>query len=89
VRREKRVATLDEIKHVLSPIPDAPPSERCNWTLVAFAILTGARDAALASSCQHSELGGGWAGRTKPNRAKVGLFRGMLQSWRWAAEREK
>lgn len=48
-RREKRVATLEEIKHVLALMPHGTAIERRNRALVAFAILAGARDGALAS----------------------------------------
>ncbi len=48
-RREKRVATLEEIKRVLALMPTDTPIERRNRAIVAFAILTGARDGALAS----------------------------------------
>lgn len=48
-RREKRVATLEEIERVLSLMPSETMVERRNRALVAFAILTGARDGALAS----------------------------------------
>jgi integrase len=48
-RREKRVATLEEIKRVLAFMPTDTVIERRDRALVAFAILTGARDGALAS----------------------------------------
>jgi integrase len=48
-RREKRVATLEEIKRVLAFMPTDTAIERRDRALVAFAILTGARDGALAS----------------------------------------
>ncbi len=48
-RREKRIATLQEIKHVLSLMPTGTTIEQRNRALVAFTILTGARDGALAS----------------------------------------
>lgn len=48
-RREKRVATLEEIKHVLALMPAETAIEKRNRALIAFAILTGARDGALAS----------------------------------------
>jgi site-specific recombinase XerC len=50
-RREKCVAALEDIKRVISLMPTATPIERRNRALVAFAILTGARDGALASFC--------------------------------------
>lgn len=48
-RREKPVATLEEIKRVLALMPAVTTIERRNQALVALAILTGARDGALAS----------------------------------------
>jgi integrase len=48
-RREKRIATLEEIKHVLALMPAETAIENRNRALVAFTILTGARDGALAS----------------------------------------
>lgn len=48
-RREKPVATLEEIKQVLALLPAFTVIERRNRALIAFAILTGARDGALAS----------------------------------------
>jgi integrase len=48
-QRDKRVATLEEIKHVLRLMPAKTAIERRNRALVAFTILTGARDGALAS----------------------------------------
>jgi integrase len=48
-RREKRIATLEEIKHVLALMPAETAIERRNRALVTFTILTGARDGALAS----------------------------------------
>src|SRR5262249_19247099 len=48
-RREKRIATLEEIKHVLALMPTERAIEKRNQVLVAFTILTGARDGALAT----------------------------------------
>jgi integrase len=48
-RREKPIATLEEIKHVLALMPTVTAIERRNRALVAFTILTGARDGALVS----------------------------------------
>jgi integrase len=48
-KRERPVATLDEIKHVLALMPSATVIERRNRALMAFAIISGARDGALAS----------------------------------------
>ena len=48
-RREKRVASLEEIKRVLASMPTCTTIERRDRAIVASAILTGARDGALAS----------------------------------------
>lgn len=48
-RREKRVPALAQIEHVLSTMPAQTPIQRRNRGLIAFAAITGARAAALAS----------------------------------------
>lgn len=48
-RREGPVPSLDDIAHVLRVMPSATAIEKRNRAVVAFAILTGARDGALAS----------------------------------------
>lgn len=48
-KREKRVPTLEQMHHLLSVMPAGTAIERRNRALVAFAMLTGARDGALAS----------------------------------------
>ena len=47
--REKAVPTLEQIHHVLSVMPAGTDIELRDRALIAFAILTGARDGALAS----------------------------------------
>jgi len=55
--RHKPVPSLDQIHHVLSIMPAATGIEKRNRALVAFAILTGARDGALASfKLRHVDL---------------------------------
>jgi integrase len=48
-RREKRVPTLAQVHHVLSAMPADTILDRRDRALIAFAALTGARAAALAS----------------------------------------
>lgn len=48
-RREPRVPTMEEIRTVLRVMPNSTSIERRNRAVVAFAILTGARDNAIAS----------------------------------------
>lgn len=49
--RGRPVPSLEQIRHVLTVMPKTTVIERRNRALIAFAILTGARDAALASFC--------------------------------------
>ena len=59
-RREKRVATLEEIKRVLAHMPSATPVEKRDRALIAFTILSGARDGALSSfRLKHVDLKAG------------------------------
>jgi integrase len=48
-RREPRVPTIEQIEHALSTMPASTPVQRRNRALIALAILSGARDGALAS----------------------------------------
>jgi site-specific recombinase XerD len=47
--RPPRVPTLEQIRHVIESMPAATDIERRDRALVAFTILTGARDGAIAS----------------------------------------
>lgn len=47
---ERPVPTLEQVRHVLSVMPTATAIERRNRAVVAFALLTGARDDAIASA---------------------------------------
>ncbi len=49
-KRIKRVPTLEQIKHVINIMPNSTEIERRNKALLAFTILTGARDSAIASA---------------------------------------
>ena len=60
-RREKRVPTLDQVRHVISAMSAQTPLERRDRALVAFTMLTGARVSALASfRLQHVDLADGF-----------------------------
>lgn len=60
-RREGPVPTLDQVRRVLAVMPTATAWERRDRVLVAFAMLTGARVAALASfRLGHVNLAGGY-----------------------------
>lgn len=48
-RRERAVPTIEQIKHVIQLMPYHTDIERRNQALIAFTLLTGARDGALAS----------------------------------------
>jgi integrase/recombinase XerD len=47
--RELRVPTIEQIRHVLSIMPKGSDIEQRNRALIAFTLLTGARDNAIAS----------------------------------------
>lgn len=56
-RREQKVPTLKQIKHVINTMPADTDIERRNRALVAFTLLTGARDSAIASmKLKHVDL---------------------------------
>lgn len=55
--REQRVPTLEQIRHVLERMPGTTEIEKRNRALIAFTILTGARDRAIASfKIKHVDL---------------------------------
>jgi integrase len=47
--RKTAVPTLDQIKHVIETMPNHSAIEQRNRSLIAFTLLTGARDSAIAS----------------------------------------
>jgi integrase/recombinase XerD len=56
-KRKKPVATLEQITHVLEEMPNVTDLEKRNRALMAFTILTGARDGAIASfKIKHVDL---------------------------------
>jgi integrase len=56
-RREQKVPTMEQIKHVFNAMPADIDIERRNQALVAFTLLTGARDSAIASmKLKHVDL---------------------------------
>lgn len=58
-QREQRVPTLEQIKRVVNTIPANTEIERRNRALIAFTLLTGARDRAIASmKLKHVDLPG-------------------------------
>lgn len=59
-RRERPAPTLEQIGHVLASMPVATEIDHRNRALVAFALLTGARDSALSSiRLKHVDLAAG------------------------------
>ena len=58
--RPQRVPTIEQIMHVISTMPADTEIEQRNRTLMAFTLLTGARDRAIASlKLKHVDLVGG------------------------------
>jgi len=56
-RREKKFPTIEQVKHVIATMPKETEIELRNRALVTFALLTGARDSALASlKLKHVDL---------------------------------
>ena len=59
-RREQAAPTLEQVHHVISVMPASTDLELRDRALVAFALLTGARDGALASlKLKHVDLAAG------------------------------
>jgi integrase len=55
--REKPAPSLEQIRHVLASMPTTTDIDRRNRAMIAFAILSGARDDAIASlSIRHVDL---------------------------------
>jgi len=56
-QRERKAPTLEQVKHVIQAMPAQTEIERRNRALVAFTLLTGARDSAIASfELKHVDL---------------------------------
>jgi integrase len=56
-QREQKAPTLEQVKHVISAMPYETEIERRNRALIAFTLLTGARDSAIASmKLKHIDL---------------------------------
>lgn len=59
-KRQKPVASVEQIKHVLSIMPSSSVIEKRDRALIAFILLTGARDSAVASmKLKHIDLKAG------------------------------
>ena len=48
-KRQQMFPTIEQIKHVITKMPNNTEIERRNRALIAFTLLTGARDSAIAS----------------------------------------
>lgn len=58
-RREQKCPTMEQVKHVIANMPANSEIERRNRALIAFTLLTGARDSAIASmKLKHIDLVG-------------------------------
>jgi len=56
-KRQQNVPTMEQIKHVINKMPTDTEIERRNRALIAFTLLTGARDMAIASmKLKHVDL---------------------------------
>ncbi len=56
-KREQRAPTVEQIKHVIAEMPVRTEIERRDRTLIAFTLLTGARDSAIATmKLKHVDL---------------------------------
>jgi integrase len=56
-QRERKAPTLEQVKHVIQRMPAGSETECRNRALVAFTLLTGARDSAIASmKLKHVDL---------------------------------
>lgn len=61
-RREKKFPTIEQVKHVIAMMPNNTEIERRNRALVAFTLVTGSRDSAIASmKLKHIDLSAGSA----------------------------
>ncbi len=56
-RRSRRIPTVEQVRHVITQMPAGTEIERRNRAVVAFTLLTGARDSAVASAkLKHLDL---------------------------------
>ncbi len=56
-RRHQKAPTMEQVKHVISSMPADTEIEKRNRALIAFTLLTGARDSAIASvKLKHVDL---------------------------------
>jgi site-specific recombinase XerD len=86
-RREQRVPTLEQINHVIDSMPTATEIDRRNRALIAFTLLTGARDSAIASmKLKHVDLVANCVSqdaREVKTKFSNDFQHVLLSSWRW------
>ncbi len=60
-QRERKAPTLEQVRYVIQAMPGGTEIERRNRAMVAFTLLTGARDSAIASfKLKHVDLEAGY-----------------------------
>ncbi len=55
-RRPQKVRTMEQIKHIIKSMPSRTDIDKRNCALIAFTLLTGARDSAIAMKLKHVDL---------------------------------
>ncbi len=102
-RREQKAPTMEQVKHVIATMPCATEIERRNRALLAFTLLTGARDSATASlRLNHIDLAQGCVQqdarqvKTKFRKTFTTFFlpvgdeiRGIVEEWVQYLRKEK
>jgi integrase len=69
--RPGRIPTLEQIRHVIQNMQATTDIEQRNRALIAFAILTGARDGAIASfKLRHIDIAEGKIARTRARHGR-------------------
>jgi site-specific recombinase XerD len=74
-KRPARVPTIEQIKHVIASMPNNTVIEQRNCALIAFTLLTGARDSAIASmKLKHVDLMANCRGQNQVQQNVYNLF---------------
>jgi site-specific recombinase XerD len=83
--RPERVPTLEQIRHVIQSMPATTDIERRDRALIAFTILTGARDGAVASfKLRHIDVSKASSIRTRGTFRQSSRNHSSRRSSRWA-----
>lgn len=102
-RREQKAPTMEQVKHVIATMPCTSEIELRNRALLAFTLLTGARDSAIASmKLHHIDLAQGCVQqdarqvKTKFRKTFTTFFlpvgneiRGIVEEWVQYLQKEK